>query len=253
MLFAQGLLLMKHYNAILFDYGNTLVEFSTAQVEYNDRALHRALEQRFGHCDYARLAALRARDRRAPYVGSPCEYREGDFDGITRGIVRELYERDAEPADVEALTTLRRETFVESVIAPDYLHAFLGRLAAQYTLGLVSNYICGHAIRRSLDRLGLAAYFTRVIVSADLGYVKPHALLFKTIVQELGLDPPKILFVGDNWLADVQGAKRAGMDACLTRQFFSHEIFEPQAGDFDPDYTIDHLLELEALLPVCAR
>lgn len=239
---------MTQYSAIIFDYGNTLIEFSKTQLLDNDRAFHRTLVDQFGPIDFDRLHQVRMRDRRVCYEGSPPEYREGDMTGITAACIRELFGCDAPPEVVAALTDVRRNAFIECIRLPDYVPPLLESLRTRYRIGLLSNYICGVSIRKSLDNIGLAPYFDAVVVSADVGYVKPHPLPFQRITDALGAAPHECLFVGDNWLADVQGAKRAGMDMCLTRQFLHYEVFNPQPGDHHPDYTIQHLLELEDLL-----
>ena len=87
-----------------------------------------------------------------------------------------------------------------------------------------------------------------MVVSGDVGYVKPHPRPFETAIKMLDLPPNEIVFVGDNWLADIQGAKRAGMQAIWSRQFATPEKFEPKPGDIEPNAQIDHLTELETLL-----
>jgi FMN phosphatase YigB (HAD superfamily) len=68
------------------------------------------------------------------------------------------------------------------------------------------------------------------------------------VEQALGLSGAALLYVGDNWLADVQGAKRAGWQMVLTRQWQPPETFPREADHFEPDAAIGHLAELERLL-----
>ena len=60
-------MLIEAPRAILFDYGNTLVEYGLRQIAAVDRALGDVLERRFGRVDRAALARLHVRDRMAPY------------------------------------------------------------------------------------------------------------------------------------------------------------------------------------------
>ena len=87
-----------------------------------------------------------------------------------------------------------------------------------------------------------------VVISADIGYVKPHAKPFESMLSQLDLSPSECVYIGDNWLADVQGAKRMGMCSILTTQYVPYESFEPSEKDHSPDIRIDHLNELEKLL-----
>ncbi len=86
------------------------------------------------------------------------------------------------------------------------------------------------------------------MISGDLGIIKPHPRIFSHLVEILGILPSDCWFIGDNWLADIQGAARAGMTAVLTCEYVSYEGFTPYEGDVPPAATIHHLEELSALL-----
>ena len=122
--------------------------------------------------------------------------------------------------------------------------ALLARLSERFKLGLVSNYPCGQSVRDSLARNGLAEFFDAIVVSADVGHVKPHPRPFKTALDQLGVTPQRALYVGDNWFGDVQGAKRLGMQAVHTTQYDTPEKFDRQPNDHDADLTIARLDEL---------
>jgi putative hydrolase of the HAD superfamily len=141
---------------------------------------------------------------------------------------------------------------VEVVRAEPDVAAFLRRLRTRYAVGLLSNYPDGVAIRASLANVGLSACFDSVVVSGDIGLVKPHPDVFSASMKELGVKPEQTLFVGDNWLADVQGAKRAGMYAAHFTRWTPPEHFERRPDDLEPDFSIDRLQELMPLLGFAA-
>ena len=230
---------------ILFDYGCTVIEFTRTQVEACDAALADVLERRLGPFDRERFDAQRHTDRTAPYTDG---YHESRPTELTVNLVRTLYDLDP-PADVlEEILQVRFDAFVACIARPPGVAELLGRWRERYRLGLVSNYPDGAAIRASLARVGLAEAFDVVVVSGDVGRVKPHPLPFRTALEQLDLEPAAVVHVGDNWLADVQGAKRLGMQAIWTRQWPTPEPFAPEPGDPPADGTIDHLNELEQLL-----
>ncbi|MCX5757886.1 MAG: HAD family hydrolase [Candidatus Hydrogenedentes bacterium] len=234
--------------AIVFDYGNTLVEFRHRQIGACDMAIADVLERLFGPLDREALRAVRDRDRMAPYAGDPPEYRENDLRTITPNMVRALYGREASEAEIAEIIRVRLETFVEVTEATFEVIGLLERLHARRRLGVLSNYPDGDAIRRSLRKTGLARHLDAVVVSGDVGFAKPHPLPFATILRELDLSPEQVLFVGDNWLADVQGAKRAGMPVVHTVQWTPYEVFDRNPADLEPDAVIGNLEELETLL-----
>jgi len=66
-----------------------------------------------------------------------------------------------------------------------------------------------------LEQLGLAHLLDQVWVAVDLGVWKPHAEAFLRPLREWGLAPEHVVYVGDNYYADVQGARQAGLRAVL--------------------------------------
>jgi putative hydrolase of the HAD superfamily len=62
-----------------------------------------------------------------------------------------------------------------------------------------------------IHRHGLAPYFDAVVISGEVGYRKPHPLVFQMLVDQLGVAKEEIVFVGDDSEADVSGAQRAGL------------------------------------------
>ncbi len=237
--------LAPHLKALVFDYGNTLIEFGPEQVTACDRALSEALAAMFGTHDFERLSALQHHERRSPYSG---EFRENDLRDITRRLVRTLFEKDPNEEQLDELLDVRFRAMTSAVRVEQHVHDLLERLSQRYRLGLISNYPCSRSITHSLQQHKLDRWFEAIVVSADHGRVKPHPVLFETLTTQMGIAPEQALFVGDNWLGDIQGAKRFGMRAALTTQYVPYEKFDREPGDHEPDVMIGHLLELAGLL-----
>ena len=87
----------------------------------------------------------------------------------------------------------------------------LGALKGRYRLGLLSNFTHAPAAVEVIRRHGLAPYFDAVVISGEIGYRKPHPLVFQVLVDQLGVAKEEIAFVGDDSEADVSGAQRAGL------------------------------------------
>lgn len=234
--------------AVVFDYGNTLIEFSARQAHACDDRLAATLTALFGPHDAAELRRIRRADRNAPYAGDPPEYRENDLSAITRAAVEALYGRPPDDAQLAHILQARFEAFVEVVTTDPDTVPVLERLAPRFRLALLSNYPDAPAIRESLRRTGLAPFLDPVIVSADLGRVKPHPLPFARMQVALRLPPDAILYVGDNWLADVQGARRAGWRSAWVTRWAPPEDMPRRPGDLQPDATIPSLASLPSLL-----
>ena len=241
---------VENIRAIVFDYGNTLIPFGPAEIAACDRAIADAVERIFGPVDREWLKAIRDANRSALFRGDPPEYRENDLYEITSNMVNELYGIVPTRDQLDEILEARLDIFVQTTHAAETVAPLLERLGQRFKLGLLSNYPSGDAIRISLEKVGLMPYFQAVVVSADLGFVKPHPITFDAIVRELDVRPDQVLFVGDNWLADIQGAKRAGMAAVLTTEWIPYEHYERNPGDHQPDITISALDQLEHHLRV---
>lgn len=231
--------------AVCFDLGNTLIEFGPRQVAVFNERLQGALEMEFGACDVEKLKEVRARQIVAPYHN---DYIENNLTECCRELIEELYAAKPSTAQVEALAEVRYGSFMEMIELADEVQALLVRLGERYRLALLSNYPCGRSIRDGLDKVGLTAHFDTIVVSGELGFVKPHRRPYELLLEGLGEDPVDCVYVGDNWLADIQGAKGMGMGAVLTTQHVPYERFEPKDGDHEPDARIAHIGDLAELL-----
>jgi putative hydrolase of the HAD superfamily len=89
-----------------------------------------------------------------------------------------------------------------------------------YTVGLVSNR------REPLDalvsELGLAEFFDFTLSAGQAGSWKPDPAIFQQAVALAGCRPEAAVNVGDNFYADVEGARRAGLRPILIDP---HDVF----------------------------
>ena len=83
--------------------------------------------------------------------------------------------------------------------------AALTRMAARLPLIGITN---GTAL---LERIGLHEHFRFSVSAVDFGVAKPGVGIFHHACERLGISPENVLHVGDDPLADVIGARDAGM------------------------------------------
>jgi HAD superfamily hydrolase (TIGR01509 family) len=109
--------------------------------------------------------------------------------------------------------------------------------AAGYTLGLVSNRAL------PLDQIvvdsGLAGLFHFTLAAGEIGYWKPAPEIFQRGVELAGCDASEAVYIGDNYYADVEGARGAGLHPILVD---GHGLFP------DPGCRVIHAIG--DLLPV---
>jgi len=84
--------------------------------------------------------------------------------------------------------------------------------------GVVSNFFVANFPKRLLDQHGLSQYFGFILDSAQVGYRKPAREIYMAALElaRMGEDQAsQVIFVGDDWVADIEGPRRLGMAALL--------------------------------------
>lgn len=66
-----------------------------------------------------------------------------------------------------------------------------------------------------LQSLGLLSYFDFALVAGAISFWKPQPEIFHHALKRLELRPDQVIYVGDNYYADVVGAQRAGLRPVL--------------------------------------
>ena len=112
--------------------------------------------------------------------------------------------------------------------------AALERLKARrLKLGVLSDY----PARNKLEGMRLLDLGWDVVMSAeDVNSLKPNPRLFEQALQQLGLEPRRALYVGNQRDKDVAGAQAAGMHTCL--------IHGSRHKGPEPDFEVRSLSEL---------
>jgi putative hydrolase of the HAD superfamily len=98
---------------------------------------------------------------------------------------------------------------------PDTLPALETLRADGWRHVILSNHV--PELAGLVEGLGLARLVDAVVNSAVTGYEKPHPEAF-TLGRRAAGDPAELWMVGDNPVADVQGAEAAGIPAMLVRR-----------------------------------
>ena len=116
------------------------------------------------------------------------------------------------------------------------------RLSKKYRLFLASNGTASVQKGR-MTSANLYRFFEKVFVSQEIGHNKPSKAYFDGCFAQIpGFDPQKAMIVGDSLSSDIQGGKNAGIATCWVNPAHA------EAGNICPDYEIEALHQLEALL-----
>lgn len=147
---------------------------------------------------------------------------------------------------VAELAATERRRLEESVHLYPSTVPMLRRLAAAgYRLGLVSNVSDGAAI--PISHLGVDRLFHELILSHEVGILKPDPAIFKLACHRLQATPAETMFVADGGFGELDAAHELGIFSVMLEQ-------DKQSKDFGfstrYDVKIHDLLELEGLLAV---
>ena len=83
--------------------------------------------------------------------------------------------------------------------------------------------------RAKLAAVGIADGFDAVLVSGERGVQKPDPAIFALAVDELGVTAAEALHIGDNQVADVAGARSAGLTAVWIDRNRAERTSDPHA------------------------
>ncbi|MEN9333746.1 MAG: hypothetical protein RLY35_926 [Bacteroidota bacterium] len=92
-----------------------------------------------------------------------------------------------------------------------------------------------------MDGSGLTPYFVHNINSEDVGVRKPNPKIFEYAFHLAGTQASESLMIGDDWDADVLGAKGVGMDQVFLK-------LDDHRHNVHPTFTVTHLLEIKNIL-----
>lgn len=93
----------------------------------------------------------------------------------------------------------------------DGAHDILAHLQPNYELHIITNGF-NEVQYKKMDKSDLTKYFKTIITSEDAGVKKPNPIIFKYALEQTKALSNESIMIGDNWEADIMGAKNAGLD-----------------------------------------
>jgi putative hydrolase of the HAD superfamily len=242
---------MTTVDAVLFDFGHTLVDF--ARTEDALREAYTIVRDR--------LAGW-VEDRAPPEVDELVVRIAGAVDDM---VGRSYMERRLEELDQVALfaeafgaigyelprellhevAEIDHDSFSRSLTAPPETLETLARLREMgLSLGVISNVsLLPEKLRADVDALGIGRYLGSAVFSSEVGVRKPDPRIFRRALSELDADPAHAVFVGDRLNDDIVGAQAVGMRTILTRQFRQEE-----PKDVRPDAVVERIGEVPGVI-----
>ena len=184
------------------DFLRRVCSWNTPEIEYTDRTGQKWWDSLFHQLDTF--------------------YRNLGVSGSDKDKLNELFKKRAiDPA-----------TFT---LYPDSVDVLGECISLGYRNYIISNNFPD--LSNTIEGLGLSTLFSGYIVSSNVGYEKPRIEIFRYALTVAGF-PDVFYMVGDNPVADIHGAKNAGMKTILV-----HRDIEA-----DCDYHCDALSEIPPIL-----
>jgi len=151
-------------------------------------------------------------------------------------------------SDFEAVAQYFDRSLLDRSVSPTLVvgaAAVLERLVARYRLGVISDsgLSLGRTLRDIMQRDGILSYFTCLTYSDEVGVSKPHARMFTTTLECLGVDAAHAVHIGDLTRTDIVGAKAIGLRAVRYA-----EVSDDSDRSIEPDGVVYSFGEFEEWL-----
>ena len=111
------------------------------------------------------------------------------------------------------VTEYMAQSYKPRSVVPEDILRLLPHLKANYILGVISNR--EKPYQQEIEALGLAPFFDLALAGGEVGMWKPEPFIFIRACEQLKVAPTEAVYVGDNYFADVVGARRAGLKPVL--------------------------------------
>jgi putative hydrolase of the HAD superfamily len=221
----EGHGMARRFSAVFFDAANTLLYPEPPVGE-----LYARTARKYGiNVSAADVQAQFRRSSQAMQVkavGDLVRYGIGEADGRRwwRTLVAETFRPLGMPQPFDVFFDELYQLFAEPDVWRVYPEVF-EVLQALNARGLIMGVLSNWDIRLGalLDGLRLIPYFDHVILSATIGWEKPHRRIFEAAIERAGVPAREVLHVGDSYQQDVVGAQQAGMYAVWLRRHGSQQ------------------------------
>ena len=260
---------LEGIQAVTLDFGNTLVRVDRAGLRKVVAETAERVCERAGLDDREAFLAAWAEERARQFHDEVPKFREVD---LAQRVVRVLarlrgleppspgvaWDDEAavaltEPAEVAFAIDVYSRAFVAGLPPAPSAGDVLARLHARgLRLAILSNWPLAATIDRYVEASGWTAWLDAVVVSQRVGTIKPHPAMFLAAAAALGVGSSKaMLHVGDDWAADIVGARGVGWHAGYLRQRPEDSPLpsSERSIDVEPDFEIDDIADLERHLP----
>jgi len=228
---------MSKIRAVIFDCYSTLIDIKTDEEKGEIFHYLSLYLQYYGAKINAESlkSALRLEREQYPYSKEE-RYLEVDIEVVFRNVLKKegLDNPFLAESCCKLFRVLSREHFQ---LFPDSLPVLEEMRQKGYQLGVISDAQKAFCFEEG-EILGLSQFFSRFIVSTELGFRKPDPRLFTVACTLLNIPPVEAVYIGNDPETDIGGAKGVGMKAILLDRNGENTNTEPK-----PDFYASSLWE----------
>ncbi len=217
---------MPKVKAVFFDLDDTLINSKTA--EHNAICQFKKLFKIFEETDEEYFAKMWHKISVDLYE----EYAKGKIDFETQRAkrVKNLFEKfNIEIDDIMARKYFRAYLNLYKAnwnLFEDALE-ILENMQKKYKLVLVTNGDSKQQ-REKIEKTKIGEYFSRIIISSEVGASKPNKKIFEIACKEIKVKPENCLMIGDSYKLDVEGAKGVGLESIWLNRKNENIVYKNQ-------------------------
>ena len=242
----------RHFEAIIFDLGGTLIYFEGSWPEVMAEAgmeLHRSLSETGLDLDQDGFMQEFHTQLETYYVERESDYREYTTLYVVQKVLQVWGYSDVEESVIRGgLQAMYAVTEGHWHVEQDAALTLETLGEKGYRLGLISNAGDDADVQTLVDNANLRDYFDLIITSAAEGIRKPSAHIFHKMLNYWGIEPAQAAMVGDTLSADILGARKAGLYSIWITRRADTPANQALAAEIIPDVTIATLSELPGVL-----
>jgi len=221
-----------HPSFIYFDLDNTLLHHSNAEA-----AAHKATYEQFPELHTVTLS---------DWIEEYKKVNSRLWEWYQQGKIEKFHLQHAR--FFETMHNLELPAEISGIIGQQYMkhysnywewvegaqHALI-TLSAKYSTGIITNGFSDTQMKK-FQRLSIGQYCECLLISEELGQMKPHPSVFEYAQNLAEVPPESILFVGDSYSSDIIGANRAGWKTAwftsLTKKNGNEDLADFEFTDF---------------------
>ena len=95
--------------------------------------------------------------------------------------------------------------------------------------------------RGELQLLGILPYFDGILLSSDVGYMKPDCRFYQNLLEKYHINPSTAIMIGNDYRADCMGAVNVGLHTCYINSNLSPREDDDIITNMEADFILDSI------------